>query len=96
MNPFSILMVFFAVGILLYAGLVALLKDPKLIPRDHASNIKDPKAYATAFAKLLAFMALAPLGSAFYSLFSIQLGLAMLIVNFVLCMWAGVRLFWNQ
>ena len=93
MSPFSILMFCFAGALLLYAGLLALTKDYSLIPRGYATQPKDKRAYALAFAKAIAVTALAPLGSGIYGLFSTTLGLVMLFVNFPLCIWIGTLFF---
>ena len=44
-------------GLLLYAGLLALARDPMLIPRHYAARMKNKKAYAVMFAKIIAMMA---------------------------------------
>ena len=93
MNPFSILMWLFAAALLLYALILALTKDVGLIPRTGAVKIDDGKAYATTFAKAIAVVALAPLGSGIYGLFSTAFGMVMLFVNFVLCIWIAMRFF---
>ena len=43
---------------LLYAGLLALFKDYKMIPRHWAARPKNPKLYAVCFAKLIAVIGL--------------------------------------
>ena len=45
-NGFSILMLFFSGMLYLYAGLLALTKDPSLIPRQEKVRTPDAKAYA--------------------------------------------------
>ena len=95
MNPISILMFCFSGALLLYAGLLALTKDYTMIPRNYAVKPKDPKAYAVAFAKMMALVALAPLGSGIYAQFNPALGLAALGVGLVICIWAGTRFFRN-
>ena len=54
---YSIIMFCMAGGLLLYAGLLALAKDPMLIPKYYATNMKNKKAYAVMFAKIIAMMA---------------------------------------
>jgi len=93
MHPFSILMFIFAGAILLYAGLLALTKDYNLIPRGHAAEPGDRKAYALACAKMLALVALAPLSAAIYGLFSLTLGAVMFPVGLVVCIGFGTRCF---
>ncbi|MBR3570819.1 MAG: hypothetical protein IKN96_08525 [Oscillibacter sp.] len=58
---YSILMFCFAGAILLYAALVP--GNPGMIRRLYAAKVKDKKAYAKQFAKVLALVSLAPLSS---------------------------------
>lgn len=93
MPPFSILMFIFSGALLLYAGLLALTRDISLIPRSEMMQVKDKRAYAAAFAKTLAVVALAPMSGGFYGLFNEGLGAAMLLMGFPVCIWIGVWLF---
>ena len=54
---YSIMMFCMAGGLLLYAGLLALAKDPMLIPRHYAARMKDGEAYAVMIAKVVALVA---------------------------------------
>lgn len=54
---FSIIMAAMAAGLLLFAGMLALTKDHKLIPRWRSAAMNDPKRYAVQFAKGIAVMA---------------------------------------
>ena len=54
---YSIMMFCMAGGLLLYAGLLALAKDPMLIPKHHVAKMKNKKACAVMFAKIIAMMA---------------------------------------
>ena len=60
-HAFSWLMFAFSGMILLFAGLLYLTGDPKLIVRSYAVKMKDPKRYARQLAKVLAIVALAPI-----------------------------------
>lgn len=93
MNPFSILMFCFSGALLLYAALLALTKDYGLIPRGYAVKPKDSRAYAAAFARMIALVALAPLGGGIYALIDPALGAVMLGLGFVVCIWAGTGMF---
>ena len=90
---FSILLFCFAGMLLLYAGLLALGKDPKMIPRHYAAQMKDPKAYTRQIAKVIALVATAPLHSGIVGLF-LGPGVAavVLVVGIILCIWLGTRL----
>ena len=93
MPPFSILMFCFSAALLLYAGLLALTRDIELIPRTGAAKIDDRRAYAAAFAKVIAVVALAPMSGGFYGLFNVGLGAASLLLSFPVCIWIGVWIF---
>ena len=90
---FSILMICFAGALLLYAGLLALTKDANLIPKAHAVQMKDEKAYAVQLAKVIALVATAPLHGGIVGLF-LGPGVAAVVVllGLVLCIWLGTGL----
>ena len=56
---FSILMWFFAGALLLYAGLMALTKDYKMLPYRARTSVKpkNPKKYMTQLSKVIALVA---------------------------------------
>ena len=56
----SILMFIFAGAILFYAMLLTWTKNTGLIMRNYAVKIKNKKAYAAKFAKILAITAMSP------------------------------------
>lgn len=97
-GAYSILMFCFAGMILLYAALLSSGNDG-LIPRRYryAAHMKDRKAYAKRFAKVLALVALSPLLSGLVALFvDIERHPAPAVITligaFVLCMRQGVRM----
>lgn len=59
-HAYSILKFLFAGALLLYAGLLAVSNDAKLILRNSAAKMTDHKRYATQFTKVIALTALAP------------------------------------
>lgn len=90
---FSVLMFCFAGMLLLYAGLLALAKDPKMIPRHESAEIKDPKAYTRQLAKVIALVATAPLHSGIWGLFlGPGIGIAVLLAGLIVCIWLGTGL----
>ena len=93
MHPYSILMFCFSGALLLYAGLLAFTGDCDMIPKKHAAKPKDPRAYARAFARMLAVVALAPMSSGFLALFHPALGAALLVPDFAACIWIGMYFF---
>ena len=93
-HGYSILMAIFAGAILLYAGLMALTGDYKMIPyRSRQSYTpKDPKRYARQLAKVIALVAAAPAVSALVGLLNVPAALAALIVSAVVLIWLGTKL----
>ena len=61
MYIFSIIMFVMTGALLLYAALLGITKDHKLIFRSYAAQMNDPKRYAVQFAKGIAVLA-APFG----------------------------------
>ena len=91
---YSILMGIFAAALLLYAGLMALTKDYKMVPYHARQSVKpkDPKAYAAGLAKAVALAALAPALSALAGLWNAVAAVAMLLAGLALFLWLGARL----
>ncbi len=88
---FSILMFCLSAGILLYAGIIAAVKDPALIPRHQYAKIKNKKKYAVQFAKVLAVSAIAPFAGGITGLIwnaeqTLIPALLALITAFIICM----------
>ena len=92
---YSILMFCFSGAILIYAGLIA-PGNVELIRNYWAVKMKDRKAYARQFAKLLALTALAPLLSGIVALICGPdrlplLPVVVLIVGTIVCIKTGLR-----
>ena len=88
MPPFSILMFIFSACLLLYALILAVSRDYKMIARYWASELKtkrEQKRYARMFAKIMALVALIPaaagVGAMFHPLAAAGGALAMLLVS---------------
>ena len=92
MNPFSILMFCFSGAMFLYAVLLYVTKDYKLIPRGYTSKAGDRKAYAKQFAEIVALVAVAPAHCGYIAQFSIGWSVVVLIVEMVLAIWAGTKI----
>ena len=91
---FSIMMFAFGGALLLYAGLLALIKDYKLIPKNHTAKITDGKKYAVTFARTIAIVAIAPIVSGLVGLFCIGwLNAVVAVVSFIACIVIGVKTF---
>ena len=91
---YSILMVFFAAAILLYAGLMALTKDYKMLPLRARQSVKpkDPKRYAFQLSKVIALTALSPALSALAGLWNAAAAVVVLIGSAVLFIWLGTKI----
>ena len=90
---YSIVMFCLSGGMLLYALFISFRKYD-MIPKSHATNPPDKKAYAKQFAKLVALVAIAPAASGVVGLFGKEAELPAIIVLFagiVALMVIGVR-----
>ena len=91
---YSVLMGCFSAAILIYAGLMALTKDYKMLPYHSRVSVKpkDPKRYTRQLAKVVALVALAPALSAIVGFWSLTAAFIVLIVGAVIFMWLGTKL----
>jgi len=96
-NGYSILMVIFACALLLYAGLMALTKDYKILPLRARRTVKpkDPKKYMTQLAKAVALVACSPLLSAAVGLWNLAAALIVLIAAGVVFIWLATKIVKN-
>jgi fatty acid desaturase len=93
-NGYSILMGIFAGLILIYAGLMALTKDYKMLPFRARVSVqpKDEKRYMKQLAKVVALVALAPALSALTGLWNMMAALIVLVVSAVVFIWLGTKI----
>ena len=91
---YSILMGIFAGLILIYAGLMALTKDYKMLPLRARVSVqpKDEKRYMKQLAKVIALVALAPALSALTGLWNMIAALIVLVVSAVVFIWLGTKI----
>ncbi|MBR6290296.1 MAG: hypothetical protein IKR53_02535 [Clostridia bacterium] len=91
---YSILMSVFSAAILLYAGLMALTKNYKILPVRATQSVKpkDEKRYMTQLSKVVALVALSPVLSALAGLWNMAAALVALIVSAVLFIWLGTKI----
>ena len=90
---YSILMGIFSAALLLYAGLMALTKDYKMLPFRARASVKpkDEKKYMTQLAKAVALAALSPALSALIWLWDSAAALIVLIAAGVFFIWLGAK-----
>lgn len=91
---YSILMGIFAGLILIYAGLMALTKDYKMLPFRARVSVqpKDEKRYMKQLAKVVAMVALAPALSALTGLWNMIAALIVLVVSAIVFIWLGTKI----
>ena len=91
---YSILMGIFVGLILIYAGLMALTKDYKMLPFRARVSVqpKDEKRYMKQLAKVVALVALAPALSALTGLWNMIAALIVLVVSAVVFIWLGTKI----
>ncbi|MBQ9428389.1 MAG: hypothetical protein IJU41_02450 [Clostridia bacterium] len=90
---FSIIMAAFSAAILLFAGLMGLAGDYKMIPYRARASVKpkNPKKYARQLAKVLALVAIAPALGALVGLWHPGIGGVVLVAACVLLIWLGTK-----
>lgn len=94
MPPFTILMFIFSGAILLYAGLMALTKDYKILPiRSRQSvNPKDKKRYTVQLSKAIALVAVVPALSGIVGIWSgIGAGIVF-VAGLIVTVWLGTKI----
>lgn len=91
---YSVLMGIFAGAVLLYAGMMALFKDYKMLPFRARVSVKpkDEKKYMTQLSKAVALVSLSPALSALVGLWNMIAALAVLIVSAVFLLWLSTKL----
>ena len=94
---YSILMGIFSGAILIYAGLMALFKDYKMIPLRARQSVKpkNPKKYAFQLSKVLALTSLSPALSALAGLWNFTFAFIVLIVSLIVFIYLGTKIMKN-
>lgn len=91
---FSILMFIFAGALLLYAGLMALIKDYKMLPYRARQSVKpkNPKKYMVQLAKIVALVAAMIAAGAAVALWNGAVGAVVIVVGVVAALWCGTKI----
>ena len=94
---YSVLMVIFSAALLLYAGLMAIFRDYRMIPMRARVSVKpkNEKKYMAQLAKVIALVALSPALSALAGLWNPLAGLIVLILSAILFIWLGTKVMKN-
>ena len=95
---FSILMFIFAGILLLYAVIMAITKNYRMLPVRAmiAVKPKHPEQYTAQLAKVIMLCAIAIALGAAMALWNMLIGAIVLIVGMVLAIWAGTKIVKNE
>ena len=93
-NGFPIFMLIFAGAILLYAALMAITKDYKMLPfRARVSvNPKNPEKYMIQLAKIVALVAVMIAAGAVIALWNAAAGAVVMVIGVVATLWCGTKM----
>lgn len=91
---FSILMFIFAGALLLYAGLMALTKDYKMLPYRARQSVKpkNSEKYMVQLAKIVALVAAMIAIGAAVALWNGAVGGFVMVVGVIAALWCGTRI----
>lgn len=94
---FSILMTIFSAVLLLYAGMMALFKDYKMLLFRAQISVKpkNEKKYMMQFAKVIALLAVSPALSALIGLWNLLVAMIVLIIATIFFIWIGIKIMKN-
>lgn len=97
MPPAGLFMLIFSGAILLYAALLAITKDYKLLPFRARVSVKpkNPKQYTVQIAKAVALCALAPVCTAIVSIWSEMVAGIVFVVVLVICLICSTKIVKN-
>lgn len=95
---FSILMFFFAVILFLYALIMMIKKDYRMLPVRARISVKPkhPEQYTIQFSKVIMLCALAIALGAAIALWNMLFGVIVLIAGLVLVIWIGTKIVKNE
>lgn len=96
-HGYSILMAVFSAAILLYAAIMVLFKDYKILPFRVRASVrpKNEKEYMTQLAKAVALTAVSPALSALMGLWNTAAAVVTLIAAGVFLIWLGTKIMKN-
>ena len=90
---FSIFMFIFAGALLLYAAILAITKDYKMLPYRAQISVKpkDPKKYTVQLANVVALVALGIAIGAGVGMWNMAVGAIVMVVCVIAAIWAGTK-----
>ena len=94
---FSILMFIFAAALLLYAVILAITRDYKMLPYRSRVSVKpkNPKAYTLQLAKVIALVSLAVAVGAAVALWNQTVGAIVILTGVIAAIWVGTKIVKN-
>ena len=97
-HGFPILMFVFAAVLFLYAVILAITKDYKLLPYRAQVSVqpKDPKTYTFQLAKVVALVSLAVAVGAAVALWNQLIGALVILAGVIAAIWAGTKIVKNK
>ena len=97
-NGFPILMFIFAAALFLYAVILAVTKDYKMLPLKAQIPVtpKNPKAYTLQMAKAIALVSLAVAVGAGVDLWNQLVGAIVILAGVIAAIWAGTKIVKNK
>ena len=93
-NGFPIFMLIFAGAILLYAALMAITKDYKMLPFRARVSVKpkNPEKYMIQLAKIVALVAVMIAAGAVIALWNAAAGAVVMVVGAAAALWCGTKI----
>jgi len=97
-HGFPILMFIFAAALLIYAAILAVKKDYKMLPYRAQISVKpkNPKAYTLQLAKVVALVGLAVAAGAAVALWDQLIGAIVILAGVIAAIWAGTKIVKNR
>ena len=97
-HGFPILMFIFATALFLYAVILAITKDYKLLPYRSQVSVKptDPKKYTFQLAKVIALVSLAVAVGAAVALWNQLIGAIVILAGVIAAIWSGTKIVKNK
>lgn len=93
-NGFPIFMLIFAGAILLYAALMAITKDYKMLPFRARVSVKpkNPEKYMIQLAKIAALVAVMIAAGAVIAMWNAATGAVVMVIGVVAALWCGTKM----
>ena len=89
---FSFLLLIFAALILLYAALMAITRDYRMLPARVSVKPKNPKKYMLQLSKAVALVGMAIGVGAAVSFWKVGIGIVIMIVGTIAAIWYGTKI----